>query len=440
MRRRVIILGAAGRDFHNFNVFFRNNKGYEVVCFTATQIPGIEGRKYPAKLAGELYPNGIPIYPESELETLIKKYDVHDVVFAYSDVSHEHVMHLAARAQAAGATFILQGPKDSMLKSKRPVIAVCAVRTGAGKSPLTRKIAEILRKNGKKFVVVRHPMPYGQLEKQEVERFEKLEDLKRYNCTIEEMEEYEHHIKNGTVVYAGIDYEKIIKEAEKEAEVILWDGGNNDIPFYKPDLLFVVADALRAGHELSYYPGETNFRMADVIVVSKYSANKKGGERIIKNAKMINPRAKVIKSDLEIAVEGDVEGKKVLVVEDGPTVTHGGMAYGAGYVAAKNAHAKIIDPRKFAVGSIKETFEKYPHLKEVLPAMGYGEKQMKELEETINKSNAEVVVIGTPIDLSRHLKVNKKCARVSYSIKEIEGSIEEEVEGFLKKAIERINF
>jgi len=440
MRRRVIILGAAGRDFHNFNVFFRNNKDYEVVCFTATQIPGIEGRKYPAKLAGELYPNGIPIYPESELETLIKKYDVHDVVFAYSDVSHEHVMHLAARAQAAGATFILQGPKDSMLKSKRPVIAVCAVRTGAGKSPLTRKIAEILRKNGKKFVVVRHPMPYGQLEKQEVERFEKLEDLKRYNCTIEEMEEYEHHIKNGTVVYAGVDYEKILKEAEKEAEVILWDGGNNDIPFYKPDLLFVVADALRAGHELSYYPGETNFRMADVIVVNKYSANKKGGEGIIKNAKMINPRAKVMKSDLEIAVEGDVEGKKVLVVEDGPTVTHGGMAYGAGYVAAKNAHAKIIDPRKFAVGSIKETFEKYPHLKEVLPAMGYGERQMKELEETINKSNAEVVVIGTPIDLSRHLKVNKKCARVSYSIKEIEGSIEEEVEGFLKKAIERINF
>jgi predicted GTPase len=440
MRRRVIILGAAGRDFHNFNVFFRNNKGYEVVCFTATQIPGIEGRKYPAKLAGELYPNGIPIYPESELETLIKKYDVHDVVFAYSDVSHEHVMHLAARAQAAGATFILQGPKDSMLKSKRPVIAVCAVRTGAGKSPLTRKIADILRKNGKKFVVVRHPMPYGQLEKQEVERFEKLEDLKRYNCTIEEMEEYEHHIKNGTVVYAGVDYEKILKEAEKEAEVILWDGGNNDIPFYKPDLLFVVADALRAGHELSYYPGETNFRMADVIVVNKYSANKKGGEKIIKNAKMINPRAKVIRSDLEITVEGDVEGKKVLVVEDGPTVTHGGMAYGAGYVAAKNAHAKIIDPRKFAVGSIKETFEKYPHLKEVLPAMGYGERQMKELEETINKSNAEVVVIGTPIDLSRHLKVNKKCARVSYSIKEIEGSIKEEVEGFLKKAIERINF
>ncbi len=440
MKRRVIIVGAAGRDFHNFNMFFRNNKNYEVVCFTATQIPGIEGRKYPAKLAGKLYPKGIPIYSEERLEELIKKHSVDEVVFAYSDVSHEHVMHVVARAQSAGATFVLQGPKDTMLKSKKPVIAVCAVRTGAGKSPLTRKIAEVLRKKGKRFVVVRHPMPYGQLEKQEVERFERLDDLKKYKCTIEEMEEYEHHIRNGTVVYAGVDYEKILRKAEEEAEIVLWDGGNNDIPFYKPDLLFVVADSLRAGHELAYHPGETNFRMADVIVVNKYSENKEGGEAIIENAKRINPKARIIKSDMVLTVEGDIHGKTVLVVEDGPTVTHGGMAYGAGYVAAKNAGAEIIDPRKFAAGSIKETFEKYPHLKEVLPAMGYGKKQMKELEETINKSNAEVIVIGTPIDLSRHLRVNKPCVRIAYSIKEIEGSIQKEVEGFLKKATKRINF
>lgn len=433
MKRKVIILGAAGRDFHNFNVFFKKNKNYEVVCFTAAQIPGIEGRRYPAKLAGRLYPKGIPIYPESELESLIKKHNVDEVVFAYSDVSHEHVMHLASRALSAGAAFVLQGPNDTMVKSKKPVIAVCAVRTGSGKSPLTRKIADILRKKGKKFVVIRHPMPYGQLEKQEVERFERPEDLEKYKCTIEEMEEYEHHIKNKTVVYAGIDYEKILREAEKEAEIIIWDGGNNDISFYKPDLLFVVADSLRAGHELAYHPGETNFRMADVIVVNKYPGNKKGGDRIIKNAKGINPKAIIIRSSMELSVDGSIRGKKVLVVEDGPTVTHGGMAYGAGYVASKNAGAKIADPRKFAVGSIKETFRKYPHLKEVLPAMGYGERQMKELEETINKSDAEVVVIGTPIDLSRHLKINKPAVRVTYDLFEIEGSVEKEVEKFLQK-------
>lgn len=432
-RRKVIIVGAAGRDFHNFNVFFRNNKNYEVVCFTAAQIPGIEKRKYPAKLAGKLYPNGIPIYPESDLEKLIKKYDVDEVVFAYSDVSHEHVMHLASRAISAGASFVLQGPKDNMLRSKKPVIAVCAVRTGAGKSPLTRKIASILRKKGKRFVIVRHPMPYGQLQKQEVERFESFEDLKKYECTIEEMEEYEHHLKNGSVVYAGVDYEKILMEAEKEAEIILWDGGNNDFPFYKPDLLFVVADSLRAGHELSYYPGEANFRVADVIVINKYSENKEGGDRIIENARKVNPKARIIKADMKVRVEGDLAGKKVLVVEDGPTLTHGGMAYGAGYVAAKNAGARIIDARKFAVGSIKQTFEEYPHLMGVLPAMGYGRKQMEELEETINKSDAEVVVIGTPIDLGRHLKLNKKCVRVVYDITEIEGSVEEEIERFLKK-------
>ncbi|MEM2948100.1 MAG: cyclic 2,3-diphosphoglycerate synthase [Candidatus Anstonellales archaeon] len=431
-RRRVIIVGAAGRDFHNFNTFFRNNKNYEVVCFTATQIPGIEGRKYPPKLAGKLYPKGIPIYPETELEKLIKKYNVDEVVFAYSDVSHEHVMHLASRALSSGASFILQGPRDSMLKSKKPVIAVCAVRTGAGKSPLTRKIASILREKGKRFVIVRHPMPYGQLEKQEVERFESFEDLKKYNCTIEEIEEYEHHLKNGAVVYAGVDYEKILRMAEKEAEIILWDGGNNDIPFYKPDLLFVVADSLRSGHETTFHPGEANFRMADVIVVNKYSENKEGGDRIIENAKRINPNARIILSDMVISIDGDVGGKKAIVVEDGPTITHGGMAYGAGYIASKNAGAKIIDPRKFAVGSIKETFDKYPHIREVLPAMGYGEKQMKELEETINKSDAEIVVIGTPIDLSRYLKVNKKCVRVLYSIKEIEGSVEKEIERFIK--------
>jgi len=426
-RRKVLILGAAGRDFHNFNVFFRRNRAYEVVGFTATQIPKIAGRKYPPELAGKLYPEGIPIYEEKDLELLIKQHEVDEVYFSYSDVSNSHVMHLAARAQSAGASFALLGPKDTMLTSTKKVIAVCAVRTGSGKSPLTRKITNILRGKGKRFVVVRHPMPYGDLSKQKTQRFADLSDLDKHGCTIEEREEYEHHIKNGVVVYAGVDYEKILRKAEKEADVIIWDGGNNDIPFYKPDLLFVVADSLRAGHELEYYPGETNFRSADVIVINKVSENRSGAETIRKNAAECNPDAKIIETDLELAADENItiQGKKVLVIEDGPTVTHGGMQIGAGYNYAKKHGAVIMNPRPHAVGSIAETFANYPHLKEVLPAMGYYGEQLKDLEESINKSGAEIVVAGTPIDLKRVVSVNIPILHVTYNIKEISGSIED---------------
>ncbi len=438
-RKKVIIMGAAGRDFHNFNVVFRDNPDYEVVCFTATQIPSIEGRLYPPELSGELYPDGIPIYPESDLPKLIKEKDVDVVVLAYSDLSYEYVMQRSAIVNSAGADFMLLGPKSTMLKSKKPVIAVTAVRTGCGKSQISRKIFEIISKKGLKPVSIRHPMPYDEdLTTQIVQRFASYEDLDRYNCTIEEREEYEPYIDMGGVVYAGVDYQKILERAEKEADLIIWDGGNNDFPFIKPDLWITVADPHRAGHETSYYPGEVNFRSADVIVINKVNTAKKEDiDKIKDNVRSLNPDAKIIEAISEIEVDDPemIKGKRVLVIEDGPTATHGGMNYGAGYFAAMENKAKeIVDPRPFAVGSIVETFRKYPHLSKVLPAMGYGKEQIKELEETINRCDADVVVSGTPIDLSRILNVNKPIVRVRYGVgKETEKEIEKIVEEFLER-------
>jgi len=421
--KKVIIMGAAGRDFHNFNVFFRDNRDYKVVAFTATQIPDIEGRKYPAALAGKLYPKGIPIYSEADLTELIKAFRADEVHFAYSDVSHEYVMNKASQVLAAGANFVLLGPDDTMIKSRKPVVSVCAVRTGSGKSQTTRKVALTLKAKGRRVVVIRHPMPYGDLVKQAVQRFATYEDLDRHECTIEEREEYEPHIDNGIVVYAGVDYGAILKQAEKEADVILWDGGNNDFSFYRSDLEIVVVDPHRAGHELSYHPGETNFRRADVYVVNKVdTADPEKVQQVLNNIKKINPSAKVIKANSPIFVEdgSQITGKKVLVIEDGPTLTHGGMRYGAGIVAAqKYQAAEIIDPRPFAVGSIKKTFEKYNHLDKVLPAMGYGDKQMKELAATIDRISCDLVVSATPIDLNRVIKVNKPLLRVRYELEEI---------------------
>lgn len=420
--RKVIIMGAAGRDFHNFNVYFRDNPDYRVVAFTATQIPDIEGRKYPAALAGKLYPKGIPIYAESELTDLIQKYKVDEVHFAYSDVPHDYVMHKASEVMGAGASFVLLGPDDTMIKSRKPVVSVCAIRTGSGKSQTTRKVALTLKAKGRRVVVIRHPMPYGDLEKQKVQRFATYEDLDRYECTIEEREEYEPHIDNGIVVYAGVDYGAILKQAEKEADVIIWDGGNNDFSFYKSDLEIVVVDPHRAGHELSYHPGETNFRRADVYVVNKMdTAEPEKIQLVLDNIKKINPGAKVIKANSPIFVDdgSQITGKKVLVIEDGPTLTHGGMRYGAGIVAAqKYKAAVIIDPRPYAVGSIKKTFEKYNHLDKVLPAMGYGEKQTRELAATINRIDCDLVISATPIDLNRVIKVNKPMLRVRYELEE----------------------
>ncbi len=437
-KRKVLILGAAGRDFHNFNVFFRNNPNYEVVAFTATQIPDIEGRVYPPELAGELYPNGIPILAEEDMEKIIKEKGVDIVVFAYSDVPHEHVMDLASRAHAAGADFWLLGPESTMLKSSKPVIAVTAVRTGSGKSQTSRKIFKLLREKGLKVVSIRHPMPYGDLVKQRVQRFASYEDLDKNECTIEEREEYEPYIDMGGVVYAGVDYEAILREAEKEADVIIWDGGNNDFPFYKPDLWIVVADPHRPGHEMKYHPGETNFRAADVIIINKIdTANRDDIQEIYDSIEKANPNAIVIEAASPLFVDKPelIKGKKVLVVEDGPTLTHGGMRYGAGYVAAKRYGAKeIIDPRPYAVGSIVDTYKKYTHLHVILPAMGYGEKQMKELEETINNADADVVVSGTPIDLNRVVKVNKPIVRVRYELDEIgKPDLEDILNDFLKK-------
>jgi predicted GTPase len=425
MTTRILIMGAAGRDFHNFNLVFRDDPTRQVVAFTATQIPNIEGRTYPATLAGPLYPNGIPIFPEDELVYLIKKFSVDQVIFAYSDVSHETVMHRASIALAAGADFRLLGPKATMLKSKRPVVAICAVRTGSGKSQTTRAVAEALKAMGKRLVVVRHPMPYGELTRQAVQRFATMDDLTKENVTIEEREEYEPHIARGSIVYAGADYEKILRRAEEEADIILWDGGNNDMPFLQPDLLFVVADPHRPGHELTFYPSETNLRMADVVVINKIdSATQENITRVQENIRTANPNAVIVEATSPISVdEADAEairGKRVLAVEDGPTLTHGDMSFGAGILAARKFGAsEIIDPRPYAVGSIREAFQRYPKTGAVLPALGYGAKQIAELEATINAAPVDLVLIATPIDLRRIVKIKHPTVRVRYELKEI---------------------
>jgi len=432
--RKVLILGAAGRDFHNFNVFFRDNKNYEVVGFTATQIPNIANREYPAELAGELYPKGIPIFEEKDLEKHITEKKIDEVYFSYSDVSHEYVMHLACRAQACGASFVLLGPRETMIESSKKILAVTGVRTGVGKTTLTRAITKKLKEKGVKFVVIRHPMPYGDLVKQKVQRFATLEDLDAHNCTIEEREEYEPHLKDGAIVFAGIDYGAILREAEKEAEVIIWDGGNNDIPFYKPDLYITMTDALRPGNEMWYYPGETNFRAADVIIINKTSENPTDVNRIMKNVEKVNPKAEVIESDMELSPleEKNIYGKKVLVIEDGPTVTHGGMRFGAGFEYAARCGADIIDPRPFAVGSIKEAYVKYDHMGDVVPSLGYYGKQRDELIETIKNSNADIVVSGTPMHLGSILKMDVPVLDVDYTFVERQGSLEKIIEKFLK--------
>ncbi len=421
--KKVIIMGAAGRDFHNFNTYFRNNKGYRVVAFTATQIPDIEGRCYPAELAGKLYPKGIPIEAEEDLDRLIATHKVDDVHLAYSDLPHQYVMNKASQVQAAGANFVLLGPAATMIKSRKPVVSVCAVRTGSGKSQTSRRVARILQEKGRKVAAIRHPMPYGDLVKQKVQRFATYADLDKHECTIEEREEYEPHIDKGIIVYAGVDYGAILRRAEKEADVILWDGGNNDFPFYKSDLEIVVADPHRAGHELSFYPGETNFRRAKVIVINKMdTATPEGIATVLASAKKVNPKATIIRANSPTIVkDGErIRGKRVLVIEDGPTLTHGGMTYGAGIVAAKKyGAAKIIDPRPFAVGSIKATFEKYGHLDLVLPAMGYGDKQTRELAKTVEAVDCDLVVSATPIDITRVIRVSKPILRVGYELQEI---------------------
>lgn len=441
-RKRVIIMGAAGRDFHNFNVYYRDNEEYEVVAFTATQIPGIDSRLYPPELAGRLYPNGIPIYPEDKLPELIKKYDVDEVAFAYSDVSHEYVMHRAAIANSLGASFILLGPKHTMLKSKKPVIAICAVRTGCGKSPTSRKVMQILRNMGYRAIAVRHPMPYDpELNRVRCERIASFEDLEKYRCTIEEREEYEGYLEMGAVLYAGVDYPEILRRAEEEADVIIWDGGNNDYAFFKADLYITVVDPLRAGNEYTYYPGEVNLRMADVVIINKVdSADAESIHRVRERVQKINANAIIIEAASPISVEDPamIRGKRVLVIEDGPTLTHGEMQFGAGYLAAKKFGAsEIVDPRPYAVGSIKETFERYKHLERILPAMGYGEKQIKELEETIKRTECDVVVSGTPIDLRRIIKVNKPVVRVRYELQEIgRPNLEDVLSEFVKEKVE----
>ncbi|MEW6506150.1 MAG: cyclic 2,3-diphosphoglycerate synthase [Bacteroidota bacterium] len=423
IRTNVLIMGAAGRDFHNFNVFFRNNENYNVVAFTATQIPNIDGRIYPPELAGKLYPEGIKIYEESELVDLIHKLKVDEVVFSYSDVPFEYVMTKASIVNAAGASFRLMGAEETMIKSTKPVISVLAVRTGSGKSQTSRKIVKLLQSAGKKVVAIRHPMPYGDLVKQKVQRFASYEDLDKYECTIEEREEFEPHVARGGVIYAGVDYEAILREAEKEADIILWDGGNNDISFYKSDLTFTVVDPHRPGHELRYYPGNTSLRLADVAIINKIdSASPEGIEEVKKNIHDVNPSAIVIDAASPITVDKPelITGKRVLVVEDGPTLTHGEMKYGAGTVISqKLGAAEIVDPRPFTVKSITETYQKYPSIGFLLPAMGYGDQQVKDLEDTINRTDCDSVVIGTPIDLGRILKINKPSTRVMYELQEL---------------------
>ncbi|UCC73767.1 MAG: GTPase [Gemmatimonadota bacterium] len=419
-RRRVIILGAAGRDFHDFNTYFRGNPDYEVVAFTATQIPNIEGRLYPAEIAGADYPSGVPILPEEELESVIERERIEFCSFSYSDVSHEYVMHLASRCLAAGAGFMLLGPRQTLLDSKRPVISACAVRTGAGKSQTTRYVVERLRQFGRKPVVVRHPMPYGDLVKQRVQRYETYEDLERHEVTIEEREEYEPHLNKGTIVYAGVDYEAVLRQAENDGDVVLWDGGNNDLPFFRPNLHIVVTDPHRAGHELSYHPGEANLRMADVVIINKVgSARAEDVETVRRNIEEVNPKALVLagRSPLTVDDPGALKGKRVLAVEDGPSLTHGELRLGAASLAAQECGAKeLVDPRPFAVGSIVETFRKYPGTGPVLPAMGYGDEQIRELAETIGNSDADVVAIGTPIDLARLIEIDRPTVRVTYDL------------------------
>jgi predicted GTPase len=420
-RTRIIIMGALGRDFHNFNMVYRNNPKYEVVAFTKAQIPS-QTKLYPKELAGKLYPKGIPIYPEEQLPQLIKNFDVDLVVLAYSDLSHKEVMDKGSIAMANGASFELLGPKQTMLQSKKFVIAVTAVRTGAGKSPTSRKISQILRAKGVNFVVIRHPMPYGDLAKMAVQRFSSKDDLDRWHSTIEEREEYEPHLDVGNIVYAGVDYEKILRQAEREADVILWDGGNNDFSFIRPDLNIVLTDARRPGHEVSYYPGEINLRMADVVIVNKIdSANPADVENVIQNVSTINPRATIIRAGMPVHVDRPelVRGKRVLVIEDGPTLTHGGLNTGAASIAAQNLGAYMVNPRENAVGSIKEIYRKYPHLGTVLPAMGYSKKQIEELQETINKAECDSVLVGTPIDLRHLLNINKPAAKIRYELQEI---------------------
>ena len=422
--RKVLIAGAAGRDFHNFNVAFRGRDDVRVVAFTATQIPDIEGRVYPAELAGEGYPDGIPILAEEELAEIVRREEIDDVVFAYSDVTHEHVMHIGSTVLAAGADYRLMGPRSTELRSSKPVVAICAVRTGSGKSQTTRHVASVLRGAGKRVAVLRHPMPYGDLTKQAVQRFERYEDLDAADATIEEREEYEPHIAEGNIVFAGIDYGAILERAEQEADVVVWDGGNNDTPFIHPDLHLVVVDPHRPGHELRYHPGETNLRMADACVVNKIdTAPKEGVEAVLESIRAVNPEAAIVRAASPFEVEQDtheIRGKRVLAIEDGPTLTHGEMTYGAAVLAAKEGGAsELVDPRPFAVGSIKDTFAKYPHMTQLLPAMGYGRKQMEELRETISRSDAELVLIGTPIDLRRVIELDKPALRVTYSLQEI---------------------
>ena len=440
MSRKVIILGAAGRDFHNFNVVYRDDPSHTVVAFTAAQIPGIEDRVYPAALAGPLYPNGIPIHPEEDLPRLIRTLHADLCVFAYSDVSYAHVMHLASLCAAAGADFTLLGADRTMLRSRVPVLAVTAVRTGAGKSQTTRYLSKIVKALDRRVVAIRHPMPYGDLAAQACQRFATYDDLEKHHTTIEEREEYEPHIDNGFIVYAGVDYERILRAAEEEADIILWDGGNNDLPFYAPALHICVADPHRPGHETAFWPGEANFRRADLIVINKCDTADEANIRSIEdNAAKLNPRARVVRAASPVTVDQPelVRGKRVLVIEDGPTLTHGGMTYGAGVVAAKReGAAEIVDPRPYAVGTIVETYAKYPNASGILPAMGYGEQQIQELEETIRRTPADVVVVGTPIDLRRILTIDKPAVRVRYDLRELDGGmIEDEVRKAVGSAV-----
>lgn len=414
-------MGAAGRDFHNFNVVYREDETHEVVAFTATQIPGIEGRVYPSELAGPLYPTGIPIFPEETLENLVRELEVDEVVFAYSDVSHQTVMHLASRALAAGADFSLLGPRSTMLEAEVPVVAVCAVRTGSGKSQTTRAVSRILKEAGKRIAVVRHPMPYGDLASQAVQRFESYDDLISANCTIEEREEYEPHISQGSIVYAGIDYEQILQAAQSETDIVVWDGGNNDLPFYKPDVHITVADPLRVGHESSYHPGEANLRMADVVIINKVDSAEPDHVSLLRSTiQSFNPGADIVEARSPITVEEgmSLEGRRALVVEDGPTLTHGEMGYGAGVVAARRAGAELVDPRPWAVGSIQQVYDRYPHIGALLPAMGYSDIQRKELAETINLADADVVLIATPIDLRQICDIRKPAFRARYELED----------------------